>query len=188
MKPKRSLNVCFFSHSAELAGAERTLLELVTELIKDYGVVCTVVLPKDGPLKERLEQIGAATRLIDYSWWYDQAILTDEKVKELCLNSAKNLLYNLKQVLRRINPDIVFTNTMSIPWGAMAASFLQKPHVWFVHEFGEADHGLKTFLPLNDTLKVIKNFSSAILTNSEAVRKALFPDLGKNKVKPVTSI
>jgi len=184
-KRQKALSLCFFSHSAGLGGAERTLLELTTELIEDYGVICTVILPEDGPLKKKLEAIGVFIHIVDYSWWYDSKILPDEQVTARCTNSAKNLLYSLKQVLCRINPDIVVTNTMSIPWGAIAASFLGKPHVWFIHEFGESDHGLKSFLPPNITLKAIKNLSTIILTNSEAVRKKLFPNVSKEKVLTV---
>ena len=185
VKNKKSLSVCFFSHSAELYGAERILLELVKELIEDYGVICTVVLPRSGPLKEKLEKAGAATCIIDYSWWYDQKILPDEQITELCINSASNLLYNLRQTLSIINPDIIITNTMSVPWGAIAASFLRKPHIWFVQEFGEADHGLKTFLPFNTTLEIIKNLSAIILTPSKAVKRMLFPNLTRKKALTV---
>jgi len=181
-KRQKALSVCFFSHSAGLGGAERTLLELVTELIENYGVICTVILPEDGPLKKNFEAIGALTCIIDYSWWYDPEILPDEQVTARCINSTKNLLYSLKQVLCKINPDIIITNTMPIPWGAITASFLGKPHVWFIHEFGESDHGLKSFLPLKITLKTIKNLSTIILTNSEAVRKKLFPNTSRRKV------
>ena len=61
VKKERSLSLCLFSHSAELAGAERSLLELVDSVTAKFGVICTVVLPNDGPLVQMLEDIGAAT-------------------------------------------------------------------------------------------------------------------------------
>ena len=188
---KNSFSVCFFSHSANLYGGERSLLELVTQLSKDHGVVCSVILPDEGPLKERLEEVGASTHIFSYSWWYDLKLLPEEQVNARFINSAKSLLYNIKQVIIKINPDIVVTNTMVIPWGMIAASFLGKPHVWFIREFGEADQSLKPFMPFNATLDVVKNFSDLILTNSDAVRKTLFPGMSNKKaltIYPYVSI
>jgi glycosyltransferase involved in cell wall biosynthesis/uncharacterized HAD superfamily protein/hypoxanthine phosphoribosyltransferase len=182
IKSEKSLSVCFFSHSANLYGGERSLLELVTQLVEDYGVVCSVILPSDGPLKQRLEEVGVSTYIADYSWWYDSKLLPEEQISALCTNSAKSLLYNIKQVITKINPDIVVTNTMVIPWGVITASFLGKPHVWFIREFGEADQSLKPFMPFNVTLDFVKNLSDLILTNSDAVRKALFPNVSNEKV------
>jgi len=185
IKKQESLSACFFSHSAQLDGAERSLLELTTELVKDHGVVCSVILPNDGPLKERLEEVGVSTHVAGYSWWWDPKILPEEQVNALCTNSSRSLLHNIKQVIAKINPDVIVTNTMVIPWGAITASFLGKPHVWFVREFGEKDHSLKPFLPIDTTLNVIKKLSALIVTNSDAVRKALFPNMSSKKVLTV---
>ena len=57
-KKERSLSMCIFSHSAELYGAERSLLELTRELIANYRAQCTVILPEDGPLRSRLAEAG----------------------------------------------------------------------------------------------------------------------------------
>ena len=186
-KERKALSVCFFSHSPYLNGGERSLLELTTELIKDHGVVCSVILPGDGPLKEKLEEVGASTYVVSYSWWSDPELLPEEEVNALCTNSAQSILYNIKQVLTKINPDVIVTNTIAIPWGAITASFLSKPHVWFIREFGEADHNLKTFLPFNVTLDFIKNSSALIVTNSDVVRKTLFPGISSKKALTIYS-
>jgi len=182
LKKQKSLSVCFFSHSAGLYGAERSLLELVTELVQEHGAVCPVILPGDGPLKQRLEEVGAATYIADYSHWFDPKVLPEEEINVLCRRNAQSVLYSIGEVIAKINPDVVVTNTMVIPWGAITASFLGKPHVWFIREFGEADHGLKPFMPFSATLDFIKALSDLIITNSEAVRRALFPDESSDKV------
>jgi len=173
-KKDKSLRVCFFSHSSLLAGAERSLLELVTGLIRDYGVTCAVFLPSDGPLIEKLEKTGASTFTYKYDWWCGlNSSATSQKAWRF-INSFKTTLENIKEEVEKINPDIVFTNTMVIPWGAMVASRLNKPHVWFVREFGVLDHGLEFYLPFLEVLNSIRDSSNIILTNSTAVRKTLF--------------
>jgi len=175
-KKDKSLRVCFFSHSSLLTGAERSLLELVTGLIRDYGVTCTVFLPSDGPLIEKLEKTGASTFTYKYDWWCGlNSSATAQKAWRF-INSFKTTLENIKEEVEKINPDIVFTNTMVIPWGAMVASRLNKPHVWFVREFGVRDHDLKFYLPFPKVLNIIRDSSNIILTNSTAVKKTLFGD------------
>src|SRR5687767_15317154 len=56
----RAISVVFFAHSSQLEGAERSLIELIDELITDYGVVCTVVVPSEGPLVEAVARLGAS--------------------------------------------------------------------------------------------------------------------------------
>jgi FkbM family methyltransferase len=186
VKKSRSLSVCFFSHSSQLGGAERSLLELATELIRDRGVVCSVILPNDGPLKSKLEKVGASTLIVDYAWWCESSLPPDEEIENRLTNSFESLLGQTEQRLHKINPDIIVTNTIVIPWGALAASFLGKPHVWFVREFGRLDHEFKFFLPFQRILKTIGNSSNLILTNSNAVKEALFGDTSKNKTNIIT--
>jgi glycosyltransferase involved in cell wall biosynthesis len=89
--------------------------------------------------------------------------------------------------VEKINPDVVFTNTMVIPWGAIVASMLNKPHVWFVREFGILDYDLKFFLPFHEVLKIIRDSSNIILTNSNAVRRALFGNTSEPNILTIRS-
>jgi GT2 family glycosyltransferase/glycosyltransferase involved in cell wall biosynthesis len=179
------LSICFFSHSSQLAGAERSLLELITELIRDHETICSVVLPDNGPLKEKLEQVGASTLIIDYSWWCDFNRPTIQEINSRLNHSLKQLLERIKEELIKLNPDVVFTNTMVIPWGAVTASLLGKPHVWFVHEFGELDYDFKFYLPFQRILAIIGESSNLVLANSNAVRRTLF---GKTHDKRMVTI
>jgi glycosyltransferase involved in cell wall biosynthesis len=77
--------------------------------------------------------------------------------------------------LEAINPDVIITNTLVIPWGALTALSLNKPHAWYVREFGQLDHGLKFFLPFEEVIKIIGT-SNIVLSISNAVRTALFKD------------
>jgi len=177
-KKDQSLSVCFFSHSSRLAGAERILLELTGQLIRDYGVICTVVLPNEGPLKTRLEKVGASTMIGDYRWWCDLSSSSIENVRSNVLTSFKTLVADKLPKINKINPDIVFTVTMTIPWGAIVASTLCKSHVWFVTEFGVLDSNLKFVQPFAQILEIIKQASNLTLTLSDALRTQLFGNIG----------
>jgi FkbM family methyltransferase len=181
-KKEKSLSVCFFSHSALLAGAERSLLSLVTELIRDHGAICTVLLPNDGPLREELDQVGASTRIINYDWWCDLCLPSDDEITQRLNRSFKTTLEQIKENVKKMNPDVVITFTIVIPWGAITASLLNKPHVWFVREYGKLDHDLKFFFPFRRILGIIKDSSNLILTVSNAVREKLFGNDRMNNV------
>jgi glycosyltransferase involved in cell wall biosynthesis len=174
--------VCFFSHLSQLGGAERSLLELVKELIEDYGVICSVVLPQDGPLGEHLANVGASTLIFNYSWWCDSYLPTEDEIRLRLNNGFQNLNRQIRQILMEINPDIIVTNTIAIPWGAIAGSLLDKPHVWFIREFGESDHDLKFFLPFNEVINIIKESSNFVITNSNAIQKTLFGTTSGQKI------
>ncbi len=181
-KKNESLSTCFFSHSSLLAGAERSLLELVTELVGDYGVTCTVFLPNRGPLIEKLEEAGASTFIFKYDWWCGLNSSTTAQRTQRFINGFKTTLENIKEEVEKINPDVVFTNTMVIPWGAIVAWGLNKPHVWFIREFGVLDHDLEFYLPFQEVLNIIRESSNIVLTNSTAVRKALFGDTSESNI------
>jgi FkbM family methyltransferase len=173
IKKTRSLSVCFFSHASQLEGAERSLLEIVRKLSTESQILCTVVLPTHGPLKLMLEEAGVSTLVIEYTWWCDKPPFTEDQLNDRLTSSFTKISEQLS-ILKNINPDIVITNTLVIPWGALIAHILKKPHVWFIREFGESDHGLQFPQTIEYVLKIVKESSNLIIVNSNAVSSALF--------------
>lgn len=184
-RKRKSLSVCFFSHSAQLFGAEKCLLDLTTDLIRDYGVNCTVILPEEGPLRQKLDQVGASTVVADYSWWCDLNLVSNGDVNLRLCKSFMRVALSIRQKLEKMNPDVIFTNTLTIPWGAIIALILDKPHLWFIHEFGELDHNFGFFLPFEKVLNIIRGSSNLVLNSSNAVKKAHFRDPSEKNVLTV---
>ncbi|MBC7247512.1 MAG: FkbM family methyltransferase [Actinobacteria bacterium] len=187
LKKERSLSVCFFSHSSDLGGAERSLLELVSELVEDHGALCTVVIPGNGPLPEKMARAGASVVKAGYSWWWKPEAMPPARKEALYVDSAGEVAYLIERALRKVDPDVIATFTTLIPWGAFAASLLGKPHAWFVRELGDRGQPLKAPLPPDETARFIEQSSSAIVVNSHFIRKELFPDDGNGKVLTVYS-
>ena len=178
----RPLTVLFFSHSTQLGGAERGLLELVTELMDGRDAACTVVCPSEGPLVGELQAVGAST-LTETKlglWTGESAAAIKNGVAE-----GSRALLKLMPTLHEIDPDVVYTQTITIPWGATAAALLDKPHFWSICEFGELDHGLKFLDEFADVIEQVKSGASFIRTPSEAVRTTLYSDLGPDRVRTV---
>jgi glycosyltransferase involved in cell wall biosynthesis len=182
--PRRSevARACFFSHSPELAGAERILLDLVSGLVAEHGVACTVVLPGAGPLEARLTAAGAEVLEIPYGWWADFTPVTPKEARRR-LAAGFDALAEALPRLAAVAPDVIFTSTLTIPWGAMAAALLGRPHLWYVTELGELDHDLHFFLPLPQVLDIVAGGSQRVLTVSETVRRRLFPHLDDERCR-----
>lgn len=182
---ERALSVLFFSHSSQLGGAERSLLELVDELVSDYGAVCTVVAPGPGPLVEKLSRSGAATILASLPWWTMAPGTPREDVLNMLVQISQSLCRELMPQLTIMGADVVFTQTMVIPWGTLAASILGKPHVWSVCEYGERDHGVFFLESVDGVIAAVKRCSSLILTNCNAIRDEHFGDVDPDRVRTV---
>ncbi|MFA5337019.1 MAG: FkbM family methyltransferase [Candidatus Omnitrophota bacterium] len=175
--PRRnSFFVTFFAHSSELYGAERYLLRLIEQL-KSKGVLCSVFFPGKGPSVDMFRGKAVACDIIGYNWW------NYPMPKNLLACAYVNLIKPLLAAFKA-NPHIICTNTVTIPWGAISAAFLNKPHIWYVHEFGEKDHGLKFVLKFKKRAKFISFFSDLVIYVSKALQKeyGIYIDKTKNRI------
>jgi glycosyltransferase involved in cell wall biosynthesis len=71
-------------------------------------------------------------------------------------------------VLRRNNIDVVYSNTLATPVGAMLARAAGLPHVWHIREFLHEDMNRKFDFPL--IAEYFMRKAAAFIYNSEAVR------------------
>ena len=115
------MKVCFFAHLSSLLGAERMLLDLVTDLKKHYGVTCLVVLPNRGRLSDALTGLGTQCLFAEYGWWCHASEL-DFRTKTRIVSTSYELLnQKIVPALQIFDPDVIWTQTLVIPWGAIAA-------------------------------------------------------------------
>jgi glycosyltransferase involved in cell wall biosynthesis len=179
------MNLLIFSHSSALAGAERSLFELAKIFLCEYDAHVTVILPSNGPLEDMLRKEGATTIIAPIYWWCFPHKEFDEKtIKKRYAESFGWILDNAS-VLEKFHPDVVMTNSLVIPWGAIAAHFMKRPHIWMVNEFGEMDHNLKFLLDFKEVLLFIEQSSDKIITCSRAIQKTLFPNVESEQIDTI---
>ena len=173
----KALSLVLFSHSSHIRGAEQSLLQLVDELVGDYGALCTVVVPGTGPLVDAMEKAGAACIASEYGWWGVMPPKAPGPKPMLSLaEDFQRLLCTTVPVISRLDPDAIWTQTIVIPWGAATAGLLGKPHVWSICEYGELDHKIRFFAPFSEILDNIKDSSALLYTAIKDVGTTLFPD------------
>jgi glycosyltransferase involved in cell wall biosynthesis len=88
----------------------------------------------------------------------------------------------MTELMRAQKPDLVVTNTLVAPWAAFAAASLGIPHVWFVREFGDLDHGLNFQIGRESTFHDIGLLSGAVVANSHAVKAHLAQYMEPDKI------
>ena len=185
-----ALSVLFFSHAANLTGAERSLLDLIRGL-SERGVLCTAVLPAPGPLRAALVNAGCAVHVLadghfpPEGWrWADSGPgISPGKLAGFCDVAMNSLLPEI----RKTAPDVVFSQTIVSPWGALCAETLELPHVLSAREYGELDYGMTFSLGFRKSMEALYRSSAAVFCITSDVKQALFDGDVDGKIEVVYS-
>lgn len=145
------MKVLYISHSSEIQGAGKALLNIIDEIIK-IGVNVHVVIPrKRGALYEEIKEQN-----IDYSiqpvvaWvWPNLKTVRDYllfpyRIIRLIIKSTL-FYYSLQKRVKLFQPDIIHTNVGVVHIGHFVAKKLNIPHVWHNREYQDLHFGWKPF-------------------------------------------
>jgi len=179
---RQGLRVCFVSHSANLQGAERSLLELV-EALRTLGVEAYVVLPSKGPFVDALRDRKVPYAIIPFMLWMGKPSTPWKTALRITSHPISILIVGLQ--LKRWHCDLVYTNTLSVCVGAFAARLVALPHVWQIHEFQYQDHGMAFYLGERVSLRLVDRLSAACLAVSNAVAQKYAPYISPPKLKMI---
>lgn len=172
--------ICFISHSSGRGGSEKAFPKLIQGW-KAGGFRVIVILPSNGPIVEDLRKRRIDFVVCRFKWWMS--------AKQTRWRRAIRLAWNLVSALwlagkiRKLRLDIVYTNTITTPVGALAAMISGKPHVWHIREFGFEDHGLYFDLGKRTSFWIINHLSTVCLVNSRAVANSIRPYIPDSKLK-----
>lgn len=120
-------NVLIVSHTSELGGAERALLNLAKNLVTQ-GVTPYVLVPKnEGPLIPALINNSISCFGFPSKWVLPNAAAGFFDLSRMDMSVLDGFIRDKKI-------DLVITNTAVIFHGAIAAVLSGIPHVWYVHE------------------------------------------------------
>ena len=121
--------------SVELYGSDLQLVETAAGCV-DAGADVVVVLPGEGPLAERMRGVGARVETLDMPV-LRKAHLTPRGIVALGAGTLR-ALGPMTRLIRRVRPDTVLVNTLTIPAWLVAARLAGVAPVCHVHE-AEAD-------------------------------------------------
>ena len=120
---------------------------------------------------------GANRRCCRSGWWVGPQ-----------WDRAASGILDVVSMVSRIDPDVVFTKTAVIPHGALAADLLGIPHVWFVHEFIDVDHGIDIPVRAKELGDFIARYSTRVVANSPSVGRHVLPEGAAYEVLAPTAL
>lgn len=161
------LRVVYLDHCAMLSGAEIALLRLL-EALADT-VEPFVILGEDGPLAQRLRSLGAQVEVVEMP--PGLATVTRKQVgtrmDPRALVRAAAYSARLVPLLRRIQPDIVHTNSLKAAfYGVPAARMARLPVLWHVRDQVCSDYMSPAAVRLVRT--AVRLLPTATVANSHA--------------------
>jgi glycosyltransferase involved in cell wall biosynthesis len=177
----RRLRVGFVLHLAERDGAGLSVVELMADLI-DAGVEVEATVPRRGPLCRDLDRLGVTTAVVGYRWWMDRGSSPATRLLRPWWNIL--LAVPLARRLRR-SCDVVYSNSLAVAAGALAARLAGLPHVWHIHELWGRDTGLEFDLGARLSLRLVSALSDAVIASSRTIAAALAARLPRLPVRVI---
>lgn len=162
MADKINKTILFVCPTGSLvAGGETSNLELIKYLDKS-GYTIKVVTAWRGELNDTLNDIGINNISGDYPWWkYDKR---DEVIHDSV--TGMRGFAKIIEYIGSVKPNLIITNTLNIPWGALAAASANIPHIWIQREFP-----IEEFSYLDTRMKFIEDYSNIVMANSKELAK-----------------
>lgn len=161
-----SKKVLMVSHSPLLSGgAELSLLE-IAKYLNDGPFEIKIILPADGEFKKKLDDLGIQNEIVSYRWsvtFREDTGLTND---DAAIFNADAIM-KAYEIISKFKPDVVFTNTIVVPWFGYAAKALGISHVMLISELYDDSSNLR-FLP-NDHiyLNQLRDTTDFIFYNSK---------------------
>lgn len=176
------MKVLYITHVTDLAGANRSMLQLIKELKENYDVEPFVLYPKiyqnnKTNIKTELDKLGISSlshKLTSFKKRDNYGIV--DKIRFALLNTL--IVLHLLWILRKKQFDIVHSNSSVIDTGAYLSFFKSIPHVWHLREFGQKDFNLISCLGKKYE-KWIYSQCSKFIAISKAVKnefKSIIPE------------
>ncbi|GAB3308223.1 glycosyltransferase family 4 protein [Epidermidibacterium keratini] len=135
----RALRVLIANPSPDVYGADLQMLESVRALVSG-GCDVRVVVPGDGPLVESLLTAGAAVGYLNVPV-LRRASMSPAGLVRLAAQVGR-ALPRMCRLLRRERPDVLYVNTITIPWWLVAARLTGVPVVTHLHEAEARDRAV----------------------------------------------
>lgn len=179
------MRILVFSHISEfIGGAEKSLIDVVDYWVSKYSVEPVFIIRKPvGSLANIIRKRNWKYHVLEYTYWsetYPPDTLNKEYIA--ILRNSKAVL-NTENLIKKIKPDVVLTNSVIGPWAAFAAHYQRIPHVWMVREYGDLDHGRTFDIGRKKTLKDVGSLSEIVVANSETLANHLEEYIEKKKIE-----
>lgn len=178
------MKVLVLSHISELlGGAERSMLDVFDHWADHYQVEPVFIIRE--PIKSLAKAItdrGWQYHALDYTFWSDGNPPKNDTDIAHNLQRNKRTVAAIEKIIDNLKPDVVMTNSVVCPWAALAANNQGVPHVWFVREYGDLDHGRTYEIGREKTYEDVDSLSCLVVANSQTLATHLQKYIAPEKV------
>ncbi|MCP5346815.1 MAG: glycosyltransferase family 4 protein [Gammaproteobacteria bacterium] len=151
----KKLNVLFVSHTPNLTGGADFCLKEILENIDREKVSPHVVLPKNTATAKSgfvnfLSEHEIPFSLSEIIHWIDYSSYGKVSRRRLILRFFRTLPARIVSFVKIVNQnkiDLIYTNTVTVVEGALAAKITGKPHIWHIHEAISGNNDLLPIFP-----------------------------------------
>jgi glycosyltransferase involved in cell wall biosynthesis len=165
------MKVLFITHYARLLGANRSLLNLIQGLRRQFQIKPLVLCPCEGPLTKALQEEAIPFEVLPFVHAAYTIRSPDLYRYPLLWRAYQRQLPLILKRVRAFKPDIIHSNSSVLCLGADLADKTGVPHVWHVREFGWADYQLIFPRGKSATQERMKK-AAAVICISKKIRKA----------------
>ena len=177
----RRIRVLFISHGSGPGGAELSLLGLLKGLDRDRFEPY-VILPCAGKMRAPLEAMGVEVRAPPLEHWIPSSAIWGVGHWWRLMFRLRGRVAKLASIIREYRIDLVYTNTVTVIDGALAALVTRRPHVWHARERYSGNDDIKGYLPGWAIKHVILALSDRVIVNSNALAQAFATSGHRSKV------
>jgi glycosyltransferase involved in cell wall biosynthesis len=162
------MKILFFTHYTNLHGANKSMLCLLEQLIKE-GFEILVICPERGHITRALEIKKIRFIVCNfYNWMTPESEVNPIfSIEKLIKNYF--LLFKLTKIVKRENIDLIYSNSSCVQIGLLLSKKNKLPHIWHIREFGFDDFSLKYDFG-KKYFKYYLGQSSEIVAISEAIK------------------
>lgn len=153
------------------------MLSLIEGLLTRANVEIEVVVSAAGPLGDELRKRGVGVWVIPFEY-NTHPMRAPESAEASKAKSAH--LRAVVEIVAKTRPDIIYSNSSVIYYGAWAARIVRKPHVWHLREYGDLDYGLAPDFG-RDYFRSLLRESAAVVTISRSIERHHLSGLGTVK-------
>lgn len=165
-----------------MAGANRSLYQLMVELREMYGVEPYVLLPYDNSNVRTLKHF-----LLESNIWYKECNIVFFKKQKYTLNDRLNFVTYVREIeiiaeeLRPMSFDLVHSNSSVMDLGGYISRILGVKHVWHLRDFGELDYDFHSIWGKLYDKATYRN-GDAFIAISNVIKKYFEKDIPSDKL------
>ena len=161
-------HVLFISHDSNLHGAQTCLAELL-RAIDRKRFRPFLISPAEGPLNDLVRRLGIPVAVRRLKPWAIPRLAANSHraaILASVLSGLRDRVWAIAKQIEMHDIDVVYTNTVTILEGALAARLMKRPHVWYLHEVLRGNKEIRGMLPQWIVNRVVRSLSTELIVNS----------------------